>query len=336
MEADEQYPITLVTAYFDLGDKQIRYAGDSYPGWIRNLLSFVRWPLVIFCDEQSVDMIREARGDKPAVYHVTRLEDFYVYKYRSVFRDQCQRDYMAYGIALSTDVSIVWNEKTRFLQRASEMNPFRSERIFWCDIAAFRATRSDSQMFRLSERIEWPNLRVCRALPRDKIAVSLTNYLPPSSLPPLSKDGLAHNDVCRDVHVNGAFFGGSPEVVAQWCDAYYECLERRVCAGYGVTLDEHIMSAAFVSRPELVHGIPGNAVSWGRNTADRCWTHYRWYYLNGGQFPFGYLCREILLRMGNVRFMKWMILTLLQGSFKLNWKALRLFGGQGKNDKSLG
>jgi len=80
MKVAGQYPLTLVTAYFELGGKS-GFRENPYPRWIRNFLPLVRWPLVIFCDEQSVEMLKEARGGKPAVWHVTRPQEFYTYRY---------------------------------------------------------------------------------------------------------------------------------------------------------------------------------------------------------------------------------------------------------------
>jgi len=85
METGEQYPITLVTAWY-----KIRRRGESsfrpYEEWMRNLLSYIRWPLVVFGEEQSLDEMRRMRGDKPAVYLAVNPEEFIVRKYWSVSR----------------------------------------------------------------------------------------------------------------------------------------------------------------------------------------------------------------------------------------------------------
>lgn len=315
METNEQYPITLVTAWY-----KIKRRGDSsfrpYEEWMRNLLSYIRWPLVVFGEEQSLDEMRRMRENKPAVYLAASPEEFLGHKYRSVFQNQCLDD--SFG-SLDPDVSMVWNEKCNFARRAATMNPFGSEMIFWCDVGAFRATASyNEQLFRLSQRVEWPNLQVCRALPRDKVALPVVNRPEPphgfSGPPPAAGQ--------PTLAVGAGFWGGSREAVVRWGDAYYECFERRVREKRMILVEEGIMSEVCITRPELVHLIPRSAVSWGGAAGEVSWTHYRWYYLNGGKFPLGYLCREVLPRIGDLGFMKWLVLTLWRGAFKINWKGL--------------
>ncbi|MDD9817686.1 MAG: hypothetical protein OXU61_06080 [Gammaproteobacteria bacterium] len=346
MKTNEQHPITLVTAWYKVAQRRRNESFvRPYEEWMRNLLSHIRWPLVIFCEEQSLDEIRRMRGDRPAVYFAVSPEEFVSWKYRDVFQDQ----FLAHPPdvdpfrALHPEVSMIQNEKFNFARRAAAMNPFGSEMIFWCDIGTFRATvRSDGQMFRLSERIEWPNLRVCRALPRHKVAITVVNYPGPPPWTPdppwisdfwtldrLSGKGSAPDDRPSELAVGAAFWGGSSEAVIRWGDAYYECLERRVREGRLVLTEERLMSEVCIAQPELVHLVHRSDVPWGRNTGEACWEWFRWYYLSGGKFPLGYLCGEVLLRLGNARFIKWLVLALWRGAFKINWKALWPFAGGG-------
>ncbi|MDD9817685.1 MAG: hypothetical protein OXU61_06075 [Gammaproteobacteria bacterium] len=329
MKTNEQHPVTLVTAWFKVRQRRRNESFvRPYEEWMRTFVSHIRWPLVIFCEEQSLDEIRRMRGDKPAVYLAVSPEEFLVHKYRDVFQDQ----YLAQppdahpGRAMHPDVSMIWNEKCNFARRAAEMNPFGSEMIFWCDIGTFRSTlRTEVQLFRLSERIEWPNLRVCRALPRDKVAITVINYPGP---PPWTPDP-SPGDKPSELAISAACWGGSSEAVIRWGDAYYECLERRVREGRLVLIEERLMSEVCIERPELVHLIHRSDVSWGRNAGPIIWGGFRWYFLNGGKFPLGYLCGEVLLRLGNAEFIKWLALTLWRGDFKINWKALWPFGRSG-------
>jgi len=338
METGEQYPITLVTAWY-----KIRRRGESsfrpYEEWMRNLLSYMRWPLVVFGEEQSLDEMRRMRGDKPAVYLAVSPEEFLVRKYRSVFQDQCP-DRPDRSGSLDPDVSMVWNEKCNFARRAAVMNPFGSEMVFWCDIGSFRATASyNEQLFRLSRRVEWPNLQVCRALPQDKVAITVVNRPnPPHGFSNSPGNGVPPDGGQPALAVGAGFWGGSREAVIRWGDAYYECLERRVREKRFILVEEHIMSEVCITRPELAHLIPRSAVSWGGAAGEASWTHYRWYYLNGGKFPLGYLCREVLPRIGDWGFMKWLALILWRGAFKINWSVLWPpgRGGSGSDGSSGG
>ena len=283
MGAHGQYPITLVTAYFELGGKP-GSSKNCYPDWIRNFLPLARWPLVVFCDEQSVDMLKEARGDKPAVWHVTRPQDFYAYRYLDdLERLPLSAEHGEASITREVFVgrSLIWHEKHHFLRQALSENPFGSEMLFWCDIGQFRHKpdaplwSASRRTFRLIEDIEWPNLGVCRALPQDKVILVR---------------GFFEND-----HMTGRFFGGAVEPSRQWCDAYYRCLEQRKQNGNFIHREEYVMMSCWKGRRELAYVmLPDCAPYLGCFPGGK---HgrlgFKYYFLNGRRFPWRYLCRRL-------------------------------------------
>jgi len=306
METREQYPITLVTAYFELGGKpEYPGLGNPYPRWIRNFLPFVRWPLVIFCDEQSLNMLKEARGNRPAVWHVTRPEEFYAYRYLDdLKRLSFPEEHAETCIARS----LVWHEKHHFLRQALSENPFASEMFFWCDIGQFRCGPDEPlwplkaapwtlwsfvRSFRLYEEIEWPNLGACRALAQDKVVMSI---------------GVPWDRNDNPAAVNGSFFGGAIEPSLRWCDAYYRHIEKRKQNGSFTPREELVMRGCCRRWPELVHMMPYGFYPFRRNSGpDYRWhflkgrrfpwkyiqLSYNWYFLKGGRFPWKYFCRMI-------------------------------------------
>ena len=275
METHGQSPLTLVTAYFNVGVKIDHPEwGNPYPDWIRNLLPFIRWPLVIFCDEQSVDMLKEARGGKPAVYHVTRPEAFYAYRYL----DNLKRlPFPAERAEAFVACSLIWHEKHHFLRQAMSENPFGSEMFFWCDVGLFRGERFG---LRLSEGVEWPNLRVCRALSRDKVGLILI-----------------YASTCPAIM--GNFFGGAAKPLRRWCDIYYQYLERCSEEGTFERSDEIVMHSAWKGRPDAAYLLSHRRVPWIRlvsfaaGLAGKEISGHRWYFLSGQRFPWKYFCNRI-------------------------------------------
>ena len=159
---EHRAPITIVTAFFAL-DKSNAPRPDGrtpsdYHQWMANFLPVINWPLVVFCDAQSVDTIKRLRGDKPAVYHITRFEDFSVYRHRRILRAHIAQRWPGFP----ADLSLVYHEKAHFVRRAIDENHFGSDMFFWSDIGMFRVPKRRA-MFQPSARIEWPNRRVCRA-----------------------------------------------------------------------------------------------------------------------------------------------------------------------------
>ena len=275
MEPRSQYPLTLVTAYFELGGRlESPERGNPYPHWIRNFLPHVRWPLVVFCDEQSVDMLKGARGDKPAVWHVTRLEDFYAYRYLDDLKRLSSPEEHA---EVWITRSLIWHEKHHFLRQALSENPFGSEMLFWCDIGLFRYNPDASwwspgrSTFRLFEDIEWPNLEVCRALPQDKVLL-----------------------VPAGERMDGGFFGGAIEPSHRWCDAYYRRLEKRKQDGSFCHREEYVIMSCWRRKPELAYlmrfgSVPYIACLQRRNSV----SGLKYYFLSGRRFPWRYFCRRL-------------------------------------------
>jgi len=174
--ANSRAPMTLVTAYFAL-PRRSRSIHD-YHQWMANLLPFVEWPMVIFCDAASLDIIKRLRGQKPAVYCVTRLEDFSVYRYRdSLHAHVAQRLGRPAGQTIGFDAALVWHEKAHFVRRAIDMNAFDSRMFFWCDIGLLRGG-----VFRPSARVKWPDFQVCRTTLGNQVAFFGRHIAPPPHL----------------------------------------------------------------------------------------------------------------------------------------------------------
>ena len=285
-----RYPITLVTAYFRLKMALAGHSVRQYHAWMKNFVPFVQWPLVIFCDEQSVDMLKELRGEKPAVYQVTSLEEFFVHKYRDVFRALSPLCFD--GREDLAELSMVWNEKFHFLRRAVESNSFHSDMFFWCDIGAFRS-RNGKEVFRLRERIEWPDFRVCRKMFRDKAAF-FTRLSPARHAPrrPDAQPGLDF-DVC------GTFYGGGREALLKCRETYYQCLERRIELGYMVGIDEAILSDVCAMRPDITRLIMPKDLSGGLQHGSVASNCFHWYCLSGDKFPWRYFFHEIPFYLGH-------------------------------------
>ena len=284
------YPITLVTAYFDTGRKSKHFA-RPFRAWMNNFVPHVRWPLVVFCDEQSLDMLKRMRGPRPATYFVTGFEEFAVYRWRDLYRDWVHRSPAAH-VQHSVEIGMIYNEKCNFLRRAIDDNPYLSEMFFWCDIGCFREDSSKGVVdMRLSECGEWPDLAVCRTLPRDKTTL------------------IRGARVGKGYPVCGRFFGGPLAPVREWCDHYYEHLAWRIRQGTFTYSDEWIMMSLYEKQPQAVHMLTERVVPWGRLIsflARRFWAghYFKWYFLNGGRFVWGYFRSEFFRYLKNPRLLK--------------------------------
>ena len=210
---EHRAPITIVTAFFAL-DKSNAPRPDGrtpsdYHQWMANFLPVINWPLVVFCDAQSLDTIKRLRGDKPAVYHITRFEDFSVYRHRRILRAHIAQRWPGFP----ADLSLVYHEKAHFVRRAIDENHFGSDMFFWSDIGMFRVPKRRA-MFQPSARIEWPNRRVCRAFGNQVAFFAATDAVRNRARP----------------WVLGTVWGGRAGPARRFCDDYYRFLNRRMRA----------------------------------------------------------------------------------------------------------
>lgn len=242
--------------------------------------------MVIFCDEQSVEMIKKARGDKPAVYHVTTLEEFSGYKYLEHLKARKRE--------IPAEIALLWHEKHHFLRQAMSENPFGSEMFFWCDVGFLRS-RSKSRLkgiryFQLSEDVEWPNLRVCRRLPQDRVL--------------LVPDGGSR---IGPVQIGGVFFGGALKPARRWCDAYSRFLDKTLQDGKVPYIDQIAMCLLYTRQPEIAHLLSVD-IAWRRRGVflsrllgmrpggESSGSSFIWYLLSGERFPWKYFRRRLFSR----------------------------------------
>ena len=259
---------------------------------------------MIFCDKESFDMIKRLRAGKPATYIVTTLEELHVWQYHGRFYWKSVPEQFAYEYQ---DVHVVWNEKSYFVRRAIESNPYESDMFFWCDAGCFRGEGANgASMMTLSDRIEWPDLQVCRRLPQDKAIVMRA-----------SRAG-------ERTYIRATFFGGAARPMLRWSDAFYQYLAARADGDLPLLTDEHHMSEVCDEHPDLVHMLTKDDVSWAKaaGRSEREWQgFFKWYFLNGGKFPLGFLCRRIPYYLRNGQLMKWLLPDLLRR--RIQWRPSR-------------
>ncbi len=127
--------ITFITAYFKI--EKNKYDSDYFE-WMKNLLSNLETPLVIYTTNDLYNQMMELRKGYEDITKIICIEfkDFYVYKYLDYFNKDLQRDYEKniHNIYLY----MIWNEKLSFIKKTIELNPFHTTYYAWCDIGYVR------------------------------------------------------------------------------------------------------------------------------------------------------------------------------------------------------
>lgn len=170
LNINNKMPLTCVSAFFSIKNK---YEKKDYIKWFENTLS-IDCPYVFFSDKESIDIIKSFRIGLPTYYIEIEITDFYTYKYKDrmiTHPVHCP----------SIELNLIWNEKIFFLQKAYQINPFKSDWFKWIDagLCIFRDEKPPITVF--------PNITRLCSLPKDKFIysssseydeslVSITNY----------------------------------------------------------------------------------------------------------------------------------------------------------------
>jgi hypothetical protein len=225
---------TIVTGYFKL--EKSKASHDTYRKWMQNMLA-IKNPMVIFCDEHNIEFIRELRKDNIENTRIilTNFRDFYSYRYINVFFQHQQFD-IEVNRGHNTYLYMVWAEKSNFLKRAIELNPFSSDYFLWVDIGCFRKPNT--------KFLHWPNPKRITEIPKDKVLL-LSVY-------PFTEQELSIKN-CIELpnfqfkdRIGAPIFGGGKDILLTWHKKFYEMLEYFIISGRFIGKDQSIMNSVYL------------------------------------------------------------------------------------------
>ena len=247
---------TIVTGYFQL--EKSKASHDIYMGWMKNMLD-INNPMIIFCDEQNINIIRELRKEKTekTLIILTNFKDFYSYKYINNFIQNQQIDTEA-NRGHNAYLYMIWAEKSNFLKRAIELNPFETDYFLWVDIGCFRRPNTDF--------LNWPNPTRISEIPKDKVILL--------SVVPFSQEELSVSNIDSlpsfqfTNRIGAPIFGGGKKILLEWHTKYYQMLENFIKIGRFIGKDQSIMNSVYLLNKEICE-----LVSWKQPC------HDIWFYL---------------------------------------------------------
>jgi hypothetical protein len=257
--------ITLVTAFYDFPKK--KSSNSNYDIWIKNFLENTDAYMVIFTDsELTADYLASYRRkfqDKTKIY-VEYLRDLHCYQYYDYWTKDLERDHeKAYH---NQHLYIIWNEKTMFMQKAYDRNPFNTDFYAWIDIGMVRKT----QYIKLLQ--SFPSSNRLQTLKKDKVYVMLINKF--------NTYELSVNFPSECFRYTNRIGGGmilcSKEMIPRWTEEYYKMLEEFMKADMFAGKDQSIMGNLFVKyRSDLMQLVSARDF----NHMDDIW-FYMLYYLS--------------------------------------------------------
>jgi len=246
---------TIVTCYFRISSK---FPPSKYHQWIINFLK-IESPMIIFTNEGQ--FMKDNRDPKLPLYIVPcQISDFYVHKYMDKWVEQhmMDREKNIHNINLY----MIWNEKSNFIKRGIELNPFKTDYFYWTDIGAFRNS-SHMDIFK-----KYPEYVT------EKILLLQINPFKEEEMV-IDRKNIKNNFNYVD-RIGGGIFGGHRDYCLKWHEEYYKILDEFIKKGQFAGKDQSIMATVAILNKDLVQIISPNGAKYDK-----------WFYLEE------WLCRNI-------------------------------------------
>lgn len=232
---------TIVTAYYELENKKT--SSDEYYKWMANFLTNCQSYMIIFTDTQSYDRILNLRKDfmNNTKIIVCPIDNFYTYKYLEHWKKDILRDHEIPRVKHSIELYMIWNEKSMFLKKAIELNPFNTDYFCWSDIGMVRGDDTIQYIKEypvIDDRID-----------KNKVYLLNIQYI------------FSHNDIFSELAseryrylnaIGGTVFFGHKNVLLLWIAKYYEMLEEFVNKDYFAGKDQSLMACVYVKNSNMI------------------------------------------------------------------------------------
>jgi hypothetical protein len=136
---------TIITGLFDI--KRNTMDGrpwENYLNWFEKTLS-INCPMVIFVEDQTIDFVKNKRGNLPTIVINQKIEDLEYFKYKEdmdrIISSKEYKDIIKDSNRIECQhslYSIIQYSKFEFVEKSSIQNPFNSEYFIWMDAGLSR------------------------------------------------------------------------------------------------------------------------------------------------------------------------------------------------------
>ena len=230
----------IVTAYYRFPSK---HSSHSYDEWMKNFLTTIDNPLLVFCEEESVAKITQWRAAFPTKTWIFVLPFRNLHCQKIDWQKDWKRD--VEQKIHNPNLYIIWNEKAAFLHRAMLLHA-QYDFYMWCDIGCFRSA-AEMDLF----RGEWPSQSFLAKADKNKMYFLNIEPFQAGELE-LLPHGLTRSfeNVNR---IGGTIFLGSKAACENWVLVYYDYLQKYIDHDYFAGKDQNILASIYAAHPELFH-----------------------------------------------------------------------------------
>lgn len=232
--------ITLVTAYFELPHS--KFNNNIYENWIKNFL-LIKTPIVVYTNKPN--FIKNHRDNYlPITVIECNIKDFLVYKYLDQWKEHLNIDHEKK--IHNINLYMIWNEKSNFIKKTIDLNPYNTDYFYWTDIGAFRDTDITKKYY-----LNYPNKTT------DKILLLQINQFTVNEINQIYNFNNNNNTNTKNIfqyqnRIGGGIFGGHKDNCLIWHKKYYDMLDTFFKNNQFAGKDQSIMATVAILNPELV------------------------------------------------------------------------------------
>lgn len=232
---------TVVTAYYEF--KRKKHPSDNYYKWMKNFLSIPCYMIIYTGDQESaakISILRLGLEDKTRVI-ILPFEDLYCSQFMNYWKRDYDRDHERYH---DPSLYIIWNEKTAFIKRAKELDPFNTEFFCWADIGM---VRNENYLHYINT---FPSQKMLSVYDTSKI------YL--LNLNPYTDDEKNNvKDACEVFRYKNNTGAGlimcHKNMVDKWYDTYYKMLARFMEKNLFAGKDQSLINCICIIYPNIIN-----------------------------------------------------------------------------------
>lgn len=231
---------TVVTAFYPIKSK---FPTETYLNWGKTFLSLDS-PIVLFTESSLIHLFKLLRGDKPIHIFALPFMELDTWKlYQDKWISHHTKD--PEKNIHTPELYAIWAQKAFFVERAINMNPFKTDYFFWCDFGAFRDPNINKNILE--------SFPTTKYLSKNKILLQAIEDLKDSDR--LMKEDAICGEVIsqnwNEVRLVGGLWGGGIDACLKWKNAYQQMLEKYFKADRFAGKDQIVMLSTYLDNFEL-------------------------------------------------------------------------------------
>jgi len=233
---------TVVTAFYPIKSK---FPTETYLNWGKTFLSLDS-PIVLFTESSLIHLFKSLRGDKPIYIFALpfiELDTWKLYQDKWIAHHTKDPEKNIH----TPELYAIWAQKAFFVERAVQVNPFKTDYFFWCDFGAFRDPNINKNILE--------SFPTTKYLSKTKILLQAVEDLKDSDRI-MRKDNICGEVISQnwnEVRLVGGLWGGGIDACLKWKNAYQQMLEKYFKADRFAGKDQVVMLSVYLENPDLAN-----------------------------------------------------------------------------------